>query len=98
MEFIFLYTQCLLKLCFTYLGHAAPNPNSPILLTSKTTRYVRAPKSSSPSNGAKPESSKSSSSPVWKHSMSASANITPPNVVVGATASQVPAVKEKEKV
>ncbi|XP_053398496.1 E3 ubiquitin-protein ligase SH3RF1-like [Mercenaria mercenaria] len=81
-------------------GHVSPSPNSPILLTSKTTRYVRAPKSSSPSLGAKSDTSPntSASSPVWKHSMSASANITPPNVVVGASANHAPAVvKEKEK-
>lgn len=84
-------------------GHSSSsssNPSSPILTTSKTTRYVRAAKSISPSMGAKTETSCSAgaSSPVWKHSLSASANITPPNVVVGASANHAPTVvKEKEK-
>ena len=54
----------------------------------KTTRYVRASKSTSPNISCKPEdtsvrSASSIGSPVWKHSLSAGANITPPNVAVG---------------
>ncbi|KAL3878305.1 hypothetical protein ACJMK2_030668 [Sinanodonta woodiana] len=42
-------------------------------------------------------SSSSSASPVWKHSMLACSNITPPNVVVGATGEITPANPPKEK-
>lgn len=60
---------------------SSSNPNSPILTTAKTTRYVRSPESTS-----RVSKSEATGSPVWKHSLSASANITPPNVVVGAGA------------
>lgn len=75
-------------LSMTITGRASSSsPNSPVLSAgAKTTRYVRASKSTSPNIGAKQEdqSVTSAGSPVWKHSVSAGANITPPNVVVAA--------------
>ncbi|KAL4229731.1 E3 ubiquitin-protein ligase sh3rf3 [Mactra antiquata] len=84
-------------------GHSSSSsPNSPILTTPKTTRYVRASKSTSPNVSVKSEStSTSNASPIWKHSLSASANITPPNVVYGASANTTTTStvhnKDKEK-
>ncbi|WAQ98935.1 SH3R1-like protein [Mya arenaria] len=79
---------------------SASSPNSPVLATGpRTTRYVRASKSTSPNVGARsePTTATSASSPVWKHSVTASANVTPPNVMVGATANTGSGAKEKEK-
>lgn len=85
-----------MRLLFCSAGKSSSGPNSPVLTTgSKTTRYVRASKSISPNIGAKHEDSNVASvgSPVWKHSMSAGANITPPNVAMAIPSSS--GVKEK---
>lgn len=80
---------------------SSSSPISPVLpSTYKATRYVRSLETASPVLGAKsePSSNTNSVSPAWKHSLSASANITPPNVVAGATGNSTPAnIKEKEK-
>ena len=123
--------NCLYKDDFNIIGaksSAISNPpmskdNSPILTTSKTTRYVRASKSLNPNTASMASAKETtdvgntsltgsvgSTSPIWKHSLSASGQITPPNValgvkgkvesvpVAGTSSAQQHAGVEKEKV
>ncbi|KAK3575942.1 hypothetical protein CHS0354_001145 [Potamilus streckersoni] len=66
-------------------------------VSSQDERHLAQMGQKSSSSSISSTSSSSSASPVWKHSMSACSNITPPNVVVGATGEITPANPPKEK-